>query len=54
MKTHIVSLIRETQRRATISEQLRALDISFEFFDAVDGATFQPDRSVYDPDRIIT
>jgi len=54
MKTHIVSLIRETQRRATISEQLRALDISFEFFDAVDGATFQPDRSVYDPDWIIT
>ena len=54
MKTYVVSLVRETQRRATIAERLRALDIPFEFFDAVDGATAQPDKSVYDPDRMIT
>lgn len=54
MNTHVISLIRETHRRAIIADRLRALDIPFKFFDATDGAAFSPDRSVYDPDRIIT
>ena len=36
-RTFVISLADETKRRAYITDELKKYDISFEFFDAVDG-----------------
>ncbi|ACH65139.1 glycosyl transferase, family 25 [Aliivibrio fischeri MJ11] len=38
MKVFVVSLKRSVDRRERIQKHLDALDISFEFFDAIDGS----------------